>query len=500
MPVLCRVRALVALLCFFPLTLRLCPAQTAPAATHAVQPAFSSAAVDADVERAMREFHVAGAAVGIIVDGKVVLAKGYGVRRVGSPELVDADTLFDVGSVTKSFTGMAVAAMVDDGKLDFDKPVIQYLPDFRLYDPVATQLITLRDMLGHRSGLPRHDFIRESTWLTREQFIERLRYLEPSHSFRETFQYNNLMFVAAGYLAGHVNGTSWEELVQQRVFTPLGMTHSNTSAREIQQTSDFASPHEIVGDKAVVVPFYDYQRFGIGPNGAVNSSANDMLKYMAFHMGDGTANGKQVLSPRQFAEIHRPVTVTGDSTYAMGWFIEHRGGHRILEHSGGITGFTTEMTLIPDLHTAIIVLNNTGSPLPQTVADGFINRELGLPVVDEVERIKKYITDDQQRGKDAAKTFEAGRLPNAPASLPLAAYAGDWFHPAFGVVHVAVEGEVLGVHFDALTLHLTHYNYDTFAIDGHDIATFHLDAKGKPIELLLPLEPAVKSFVFTRKQ
>lgn len=497
---LSRVRTLVPLLCLFPFTLHPCPAQKAPTATQAVQPAFSSAAVDADVERAMREFHVPGAAVGIIVDGKVVMAKGYGIRRVGSPESVDADTLFDVGSVTKSFTGMTVAAMVDDGKLDFDKPVIQYLPGFRLYDPVATQLITPRDLLGHRSGLPRHDFIRDSTWLTREQFIERLRYFEPNHTFRETFQYNNLMYVVAGYLAGHVNGTSWEELVQQRIFTPLGMTHSNTSAREIQQSSDFASPHSIVDDKPVVVPFYDYQRFGIGPNGAVNSSANDMLKYLAFHMGDGTLNGKRVLSPKQFAEIHRPITVVGDRTYAMGWFIEHRGGHRILLHDGSITGFTTQMILIPDLHTAIIVLNNTNSVLPQTVADNFINRELGLPVVDGVERHKKYVAEDRQRDKEAAKAFEAGRLPKAPASLPLAAYAGDWFHPAFGVVHVAVEGETLAVHFEALTLSLSHYNYDTFATSDRDIATFHLDANGKPSELLLPLEPAVKPFVFTRKQ
>jgi len=206
-------------------------------------PAFDVSTVDTDVAHAMREFHAPGVAVGILVDGKVVLTKGYGVRRVGSPETVDADTLFDIGSVTKSFTGMAVAEMVDDGKLDFDTPVTQYLPGFRLYDPIATQLITPRDLLGHRSGLSRHDFIRYSTHLTPDEFIQRLRYLEPNHTFRETFQYNNLMYVVAGYLAGHVNGTGWEQLFHDRIFVPLGMTHSNTSAREIQQSPDFAAPH-----------------------------------------------------------------------------------------------------------------------------------------------------------------------------------------------------------------------------------------------------------------
>jgi CubicO group peptidase (beta-lactamase class C family) len=514
MLILRQIRALTALVWLFPFTLQLGTAQAGPAAPAFVTPAFPAAAVDADVERAMREFHVPGAAVGIIVDGHVVFAKGYGVRRVGSPEPVDADTLFDVGSITKSFTAMGVAAMVDDGKLEFDKPVIQYLPAFRLYDPVATQLITPRDLLGHRSGLPRHDFIRQSTWLTREQFIDRLRYLEPNHTFREVFQYNNLMYVVAGYLAGHANGTSWEELVSQRIFTPLGMTHSNTSAREIQQTSDFASPHDVVGDKPVVIPFYDYQRFGIGPNGAVNSSVDDMLKYLAFHMGDGTANGKKVLSPAQFWQIHDPITVVpcgpacraessdNSRSYAMGWFVGSAGGHRLLYHGGNINGFSAQMSLVPDMHTAIVVLNNVDSALPYVIANDFIDRELGLPAVDRVELIKKEIAADRRRDEDALKAFEAARLPKAPASLPLAAYAGDWFHPAFGTVHVAVDGEALAVRFDALTLHLTHYNYDTFAIsnwNNGEIAAFHLDGEGKPSELLLPLEPAVKPFVFTRK-
>ncbi|MCU1320695.1 MAG: serine hydrolase [Acidobacteriaceae bacterium] len=474
-------------------------AQTSQSAPIAVATSFSASAVDADVERAMRTFHVPGVAVGILIDGKVVYTKGYGVRRIGSSDPVDADTLFDVGSITKSFTGMAVAAMVDDGKLDFDKPVSNYLPGFRLYDPITTQLITPRDLLGHRSGLPRHDFIRFSTWLTPDQFVERLRYLEPNHTLRETFQYNNLMYVVAGYLAGKANGTSWEQLFQQRIFTPLGMTHSNTSAREIQQTADFASPHDVVDDKPVVIPFYDYQRFGIGPNGAVNSSVNDMLKYLAFHMGDGTANGKQVLSPAQFRQIHRPITADGDLNYAMGWIVDHRGSHRVLLHDGSINGFSAQMSLIPDSHTAIIVLNNVDSALPNTVANNFLNRQLGIPAEDQIERVVQSIARQHQREADAAKTFEVARLPDAPASLPLASYIGDWFHPAFGTVHVTAEGEKLIVHFDALNLTLTHYNYDTFTTPDRRIATFHLSPQGQPIELLLSLEPAVKPFVFTRK-
>src|SRR5262249_11433827 len=181
---------------------------------------------DNDVERAMKELHAPGAAVGVIREGKVILAKGYGVREIGKTMPVTADTIFALGSITKSFTALTVAAMVDEGKLDFDKPVHDYLPWFQMYDPVATSLITPRDLLTHRSGLPRHDFIRFSTPLARAELVRRLRYLEPNRTFRDIYQYNNLMYVTAGFLAGEMAGKSWEDLVIERIFTPLGMTNS----------------------------------------------------------------------------------------------------------------------------------------------------------------------------------------------------------------------------------------------------------------------------------
>jgi CubicO group peptidase (beta-lactamase class C family) len=201
--------------------------------------------------------------------------------------------------------------------------------------------------------------------------IRRIRYLEPNYTFRERWQYSNLMYVVAGYLAGYVEGTTWENLVEQRIFLPLGMTHSNTSVAEIQKTDNFAHPHIPENEKgaevpfldnykavAVEVPFYDYQRFGIGPNGAVNSSVDDMLKYLAFHLADGKVGGKQVVSAAQMQELHRPVTVIppsdvsparqDDVSYALGWFTSDYHGHKTLEHTGEITGFTSYMVLLPE--------------------------------------------------------------------------------------------------------------------------------------------------------
>jgi len=467
----------------------------------APDPVASVAGVDGDVQRAMQLLHVPGAAIGVIVDGKVILAKGYGVREVSNPGLVDEDTLFGIASMTKSFTAIALAALVDDGKLEWDKPVIDYLPWFRIYDPIATQLITPRDLLTHRSGLPRHDFIRTSTYLSREELVHRIRYLEPSATFRQEFQYNNLMYVTAGYVAGSVAGTTWEDLVKQRIFVPLGMTHSNTSAVELQQSADYARPHDYVNGKLVVIPVYDYQKFGIGPNGAINSCVEDMLKYLAFHLSNGTVNGNRVLSARQMEELHQPSTVTqSEDQYALGWFVRYHGGHKMLEHGGSIDGFTSDMILLPNEKAGIVVLNNTNSHFPTVIAEDLVDRLLGLKPQDYLGQSLAH--DAKSEATEAARKaeFEAKRIPNTRPTLDLSAYAGTYFHPAYGSIRVEREGaDGLVVRFNARNLSLKHYHYDVFAYGTTSLAQFYLDNAGKVKEMLLPLEPAVKPFVFVKQ-
>lgn len=490
--------AMFSLFGILPLTVSAAKAQSAADSAAAL------VGIDADVQRAMQELHVPGVAVGVIVDGKIILAKGYGIRQIGNPEMVDIETLFAIASMTKSFTATAVAAMVDDGKLDWDKPVIDYLPWFKMYDPIATQLITPRDLLTHRSGLPRHDFIRTSTYLTREELVHRIRYLQPSSTFRQTFQYNNLMYVTVGYLSGSVAGTTWEDLVKQRIFVPLGMTHSNTSAVELQESGNYAHPHDYVDGKIVSVPVYDYQKFGIGPNGAVNSCIEDMLKYLAFHLSDGTVNGKVVISKKQMTELHQTATVAhmspfGDE-YALGWFVSYPAGHKMLEHGGTINGFTSDMALLPDEKTGIVVLNNQGSHLPAAITQDLVDRLLGLKSQDYLGKVQE--AKGKSERKDAARRaeFEVARIPDTKPSLNLSAYTGTYSHPAYGSVSVEREGDAgLVVHFDAINLHLRHYHYDTFAYETN-LVQFHLNDLGKVAEMLLPLEPAVKPFVFVRQE
>jgi CubicO group peptidase (beta-lactamase class C family) len=467
-------------------------------------PVAAVAGIDADVQQAMRDLHVPGVAIGVIVDGKVILAKGYGVREIGKTAPVDADTLFAIASMTKSFTATTVAAMVDDGRVEFDKPVVDYLPWFRMYDPVATELVTPRDLLTHRSGLPRHDFLRVSTYLTREELVHRIRYLEPSATFRQKFQYSNLMYTVAGYLAGSVAGTTWEDLVKQRIFVPLEMNHSNASAVELQQSSNYAHPHDYGDGKITTIPVYDYQKFGVGPNGAVNSSVNDMLKYLAFHLSDGTVNGKQVISKRGMWELHHASTLVGLSPYgneyALGWFVTYPGGHQMLEHGGSVNGFAADMAFLPDDKTGIVVLNNLNSSLPMVITEDLVHRLLNLKPQDYLG--KAEADDAKSTAMEAAQKaeFAAARIPNTKPTLDIAAYIGTYFNPAYGAIRVEREGEDgLIVRFQAIDLSLKHYHYDTFSHDM-ELAQFHLGVSGKVTELLLPLEPRVKPLVFIKQE
>lgn len=461
----------------------------APAA--AIEPTKALRGVDTEIAAVMRELDVPGVAVGVIANGRVVLAQGYGVTEIGTSRRVDADTIFAVASMTKSFTTAVMASLVDEGRLAWDRPVTQYLPDFRMFNPVATELTTPRDLVTHRTGLPSHDFLRKSTYLDRAELVRRIRYLRPNDSFRARYQYNNLAYIVAGQVSAAAGGQPWEELVQQRIFAPLRMSRSNTSVAVSIRTDNHAAPHKRSGDQVVVAQFYDYQRFGAGPNGAVNSTVNDMLKYLRMYLDDGRAGDRQVISTAQVRELLRPVVVdSSDSTYALGWRNRQRHGERMLEHGGLIDGFHSQMILAPERKFGIVVLSNLyRSGLPRRVAWRLADRLLG------VERIVAAPATEPEKLRAALHPRIEGTQPSAE----LSAYTGKWFHPAYGEIHVVREDRMLVIHFDAVQLRLTHYHFDTFLVDGAGgLASFRLDQSGVVAQLLLPLEPEAERFVFSR--
>ncbi|HWQ53110.1 MAG TPA: serine hydrolase [Bryobacteraceae bacterium] len=451
----------------------------------AAQPAGD---LDAAVRRAMREYRVPGAAVGIVKDGRILHAKGYGLRDSKRRLPVTPGTIFATGSFSKSFTALVAAILVDEGKLEWDRPVREYLPWFRLHDPVATDLVTIRDMLAHRSGLPSYDFIRWAVPLEREELMRRLRYLEPNSTFRSGYQYNNLMYVAAGYLEGVVAGSTWERLVNERIFTPLRMDASNTSVLVSQRSPDYAKPHAIKSGEAEEIPFYVYQRFGVGPNGAVNSTLEDMLKYVAFQMNGGKIAGRQLISAAQLRQIHSPQVVVGDmAMYGLGWNIESYRGHKLVSHGGSITGFTAWMGFLPEENAGIVVLSNAGTGMPNALGQELTDHVLGLPAVPRN-------LPRQDSGMRAAAH------PEAPASHELMDLAGDYQHPAFGPMRVQAEGDGLRLVFPARSISLKHHHYDVFTSAEGWMVQFQMDTQGEISSVSVPLEPAAKPVVFLRQR
>lgn len=452
----------------------------------AAQPRFDAARVDALAEAERQRLNAPGMAL-VLLDGENSYLKGYGVRRLGGDDPVTAETLFAVGSVTKSLTALGAAVLVDDGKLEWDRPVREYIPWFRLDDPVASDLATVRDLLTHRVGLPRWDFIRYAVPLAREELVRRMRYLPPTATFRERYQYQNLAYTAAGYLTGYLDGRAWEEFIGRRVLDPLKMSASALRVSEVRKRANFASPHEVEGGRLQPVEYYDYQRFGVGPNGALNTTAADMAKYLRFHMGDGTVDGKRVLAPRTLAELHRPQMVVDDATtYALGWNVSWPDGARLVYHGGSITGFRAWAGFVPERKEGIAVLMNCSCNV-DSVARSIANEVLGW-------KLRAPVLPDRLLLRSQEPPPAAG-----PPSRPLEAYTGRYEHPAFGVAEVVLEGGRLAVRFPALTLGLEHIRFDIFRHAGRGIdAQFLMDARGDFTELRLRLEPLAPPVPFRR--
>lgn len=474
---------------------------------------------DAFAEQSMKDFHAPGLAVGVVRNGKVILAKGYGFRDVEKKLPVTSKTLFAIGSITKSFNVTTMGTLVDEGKLDWDKPVRNYLPEFRMYDSVATEQMTPRDLVTHRSGLPRHDLVWYTADFTRKDLVERLQYLEPNKPFRSTYQYNNLMFMTAGYLEEHILGVTWEEAVRQRVLQPLGMVGTTFSTAESQKSPDFAEPYnkDYKTQEVFHIPFHELP--GIGPAGEINSNVDDMCRYLIFHLNKGKIDGKQIVSENNVVQMQSPqMAVQGapqypelsESSYGMGFAISSYRGHKIVEHGGAIDGFIASFAFLPQDQIGVVVFANLGqTALPSAISYGVIDRLLKL---DPAPWGRRYLETERKvlEGQEQArqKGYTGQRTGTHP-SHELKEYAGEYAHPGYGNVTISVNdahgGQPLKLALNNITRPLDHFHYDTFSVPANSKdefeklkVSFVTDLKGDVSSVTMPLEPNVKEIVFTR--
>jgi CubicO group peptidase (beta-lactamase class C family) len=474
---------------------------------------------DEFMAKAMAEFKVPGAAVAVVQGGKILFSKGYGYRDVEHKLPVTSATIFPIASITKSFTVTALGTLADQGKLDWDQPVREYLPGFRMNDPVATEQLTTRDMVTHRSGLPRHDLVWYSSHFTREQLVDRLRYLESNKPIRSTFQYNNLMFMTAGYMGGRLYGASWEDLVRQRVLEPLGMTNTKFSSDEARKTPDYALPYR-KNRKTEVVSAIEFSHWGdVGPAGAMNSCIDDMAKYLLMHANKGSVDGKQILGKNNADQMQSPQMVIqgsplfpeqSETSYGMGLFIETYRGHKHVFHGGNLDGFSLQLSFLPNDGLGVVVLTNLdGTPLRDLVPYYVYDRLLGLSSIDWVGRYHEIEEKARHQELAADKQGYTGRKTGTHPSHELAEYAGQFEHPGYGTLSIRLDATGnaprLFMKLNDIERPLEHFHYDTFQVPENPLdpfeklkVTFPTDAQGEISTVEANLESHVKDIVFTR--
>jgi len=504
-----------------------------PAARGAEQATTADTAVvleglDAFVDQALGDWQVPGAAVAVVKDGATVYAKGFGLRDVDKKLPVTPDTVFAIGSCTKAFTAAALALLTDQGTLSLDAPVRDILPGFRMYDDYATAHVTTRDMLLHRTGLPRYDaLLAMRPDVSREEAVALLRHLPPNKELRAGFEYSNLMYVAAGRLAEVVSGQSWETLVAQRLLAPLRMTATSFSPQAAQASPDFARPYVLRRGRFAEIPFADITPFG--PAGSMFASATDMARWLAFHLQDGRVGDEALITKTAMTEMHTPQIITPRGQpnpeipfggYGLGWGVSAYRGHLLVLHDGEIDGFKALASFMPDDGIGVVVLTNRmGAPLPEIVAFQIYDRLLGLSPFPWAERAK---ADRAQAAKvrtaKAAATLAAPEHP-APPTHELSAYVGLYRHPAFGEARIELRDAGLAALCGGETLPLVHVTYDVFRTGPADAAdapgrtgdaepagdspsgltaTFHMDHSGAITRLDIPLEPNAADIVFTK--
>jgi CubicO group peptidase (beta-lactamase class C family) len=472
---------------------------------------------DAVVAKAIKDFKVPGLAIAVVQDGEVIFSKGFGRRSIAQDLPVTPRTLFAIGSCTKAFTTFVIGTLVEEGKLEWDTPVRTYIPGFRLSDPAATELITPRDLVTHRSGLPRHDMAWYNSQLAGKDLVARLAHFGFSEPLRSKFQYNNLMFMVAGYLIETVDGRSWEESVRRRVFEPLGMTSSNFSVRDSQKSDDFATPYDEHEDQVRAIPFRDISN--AGPAGAINSSVADMARWVAVHTHGGRLGGKAIISPALLADMHAPQMTTGapsakkeisPADYGLGWFIDTYRGHHRVHHGGAIDGFRAETCLFPDDGLGIVVLTNmSGTPLPALIVEHAADRLLGLAPTEWLAEGFDKKTKGRDAEKQAKTKKETVRRSGTHPAHPLEEYAGDYQHPGYGPLAIGVRDGRLVSRYNGIEATLEHWHFEVFnapkadndpaLIDLNLKLQFATNLKGYVDAVAVPLEPAVPPIVFTKR-
>ena len=497
-------------------------AQTSKKVTAGADPRF--AGLDTTFARVLKEWKAAGFAVAVIEKNKVIWSKGYGYRDMENKLPVTPNTQFAIGSCTKAFTSTLIGILNKEGMVEYDKPVRNYLPELKFFNDEMNDKVTLRDMMSHRTGLPRHDY----SWYlfttnSRDSIMTRIQYMEPSTGLRERWQYNNFMFFLQGEVAEKLTGKSWEENVKEKIFTPLGMSNSNFSVKDLAVNPEGAIGYELRNDSVIrKMDYYDIN--AMGPAGSINSSVSDMAKWVTAWINDGKFNGKELIPTAYRSEaISGQMVISGGlpdseipdvqfNNYGFGWMMCSYRGHYRVEHGGNIDGFSASTCFFPSDSIGIIVLSNqNGSAVPGIVRNYISDRLLKEKYFDWNSNGRTKVDKAKKATEEAKKSVSSSRKPNAPMTHPLKDYEGVYSHKGYGSFMILVKNDSALVELKEKTFWLNHFHYDVFdaymldkkeKLDTVDQTPtkfqFKMNTTGDIESVMVQLEPTIKPLEFTR--
>ncbi len=429
--------------------------------------------IDAFVEAGMESWGIPGLGLAVVKDDRVVLARGYGVLRVGEARSVGPSTLFGIASVSKAFTAVAVGILVDEGILHWDDPVVKHLPGFQLYDPFVTRTVTIRDLLAHRVGVGRMTGNR-ITWMPhrdRAELIYRMRYLGPEQTFRNGYVYSNVMYMVAGEVVAAASGMSWDDFVVERIFRPLGMTRGNTSVTRIAEDDDAAWPHQEIEGEVVPIPRRNFDN--VGPSASLNLSVEELSTWMRLHLGTpGEVDGVRLLSPATARELHRAQNripdaglVGGLSSYGLGFQLGQWEGRRLSQHGGATDGMNTTLWLLPEENLGIVVTTNTFNNFMTALARRVADRYLGIPDRPHDVQLRQSFEAATRRAQATRDSIHGARETGTSPSRPLADFTGRYTDSLYAEADLTLENGSLVLRFwedDTQVLDLEHWHHDTF--------------------------------------
>ena len=447
------------------------------------------------------QWQVPGLAVGIVRGGEVIFAEGFGYRNNEEKLLVTENTLFGIGSATKAFTALWAGMLLEEGKLDLDRPIAEFIPGFSLKDDPLSAYITIRDLLTHRAGLPRYDFaLIYNSELARRQIMANLSSMQRTGSFRSSFQYSNFNYIIAAAVMEEITGTSWEDAVAEGILEPLQMSVS-LSCRDLVGRQDYALGYVRRGEEVERIDFWELG--AAAPAGAINASILDLTKWLNFFLQDGRLGDKNLVSPSTVQLLTTPqVALSGRGerisqlSYALGWFVDSYRGHYRVYHGGTTAGFSALVAFLPDEDLGIAVLANLqGTPAVDIITQTIIDKLLGLEAVDWNGEARLAYAKQVQLLDELSVFNSSMRHQNTLPSHELAAYAGNFTHPLYGTITISQEGEELIAKYGEAEFKLEHWHYNTFIGEIDTMGRFQIPLQfltsidGQLNELLVGLDP-----------